>query len=133
MGDLIHKLPTDENNLSREEKQNLLLLFGKEEPEEEEQSPSVPIRTATPIPDNPNRPLPVATLTSPPSPIFQLRQEIIQVALIAGVFCLFQFSFVDSLLSNYLPLCKADAIRNVAKSVLFGIVIWILVNRKYIR
>ena len=132
MGDLIRKLPTDDVQLSKEEKENFILLFGEEE--EETISPPPPIRTATPIPENPKRPLPVPTTMNPsPAPVL-LKKELFQVAILSGLFFFFNLSLVDSLFQNYIPLCKSSEItRTVIKSVVFGIALWVLINFRYIQ
>lgn len=134
MGDLIQKLPTDEVQLSREEKQNFKLLFGEEEPN---QSPPAPIRVSTPLPEHPNRPLPVPTALSSPTPStspFLLKKELCQIGLLVILFFIFQFSFVNNIFQNYVPFCKSsELIRNAIKALVLAIVMWVLINFKYLK
>lgn len=135
MGDLIQKLPTDEVQLSREEKQNFKLLFGEEEVQPI--MPPPPSRLSTPLPERPKRPLPVPTALSPPTPVsnsFLLKRELFQIVILTVIFFVFQFSFVDNLFQNYVPFCKSsEIIRNVVKALVLAVVMWVLINSKYIR
>lgn len=127
MGDLIQRLPTDENGLSPDEQQNLLLLFGKEEEEPIVKPPMV--QQNVPIMTTPLR----ETIRPPLESSVNLKKEFIQVCILSAVFFVFNFAVVDSLLNKYVPLCSSSTlIRNVAKSVIFGIILWVLINYKYI-
>ena len=129
MGDLIQRLPTDENGLSPDEQQNLLLLFGKEEEEPVKQSSSSSFQQSVPIMTTQLR------NTRPPQTeqAVNLKKEFIQVCILSAVFFVFNFAVVDTLLNKYVPLCSSSSlIRNVAKSVVFGIILWVLINHKYI-
>ncbi len=141
MGDLIRKLPTDQDELSREEKENFALLFGEEEKENFQQlqqpvlsPPSEQQRVATPIPENPHRPMPVPTTfnPSPSSPVL-LKKELFQVSIFAAIFFVFQFPSVSSLFQNYIPMCKSEMTRYIVKAVVFGIVLLVLINFRYIQ
>lgn len=134
MGDLIQKLPTDQEQLTLEEKENFRLLFGEEEqrPISQPSPISPPLRTSTVLPENPKRPTPVASSLQPSSSSM-LKKEMFQVAILAGIFFLFQLPLVNSLFQTYIPLCKSDLICNVVKAIVFGIVLWVLINFKYIR
>lgn len=114
MGDLIHKLPTDEIVISGEDKESLLLLFGAKEKKEEP-----PEQDA------------VATVVLPRSG--ELARE--GVLILTYIFCFFIMSleWVDNLLRVYIPLCKNSWImRHLVKAVLFALIVWIVVNRVYL-
>jgi len=121
MGDLIHKLPTDEIVISGEDKESLLLLFGAKEEKQElpKTEPDTEVVDAAP------------TVILPRSG--ELARE--GVLILTYILCFFIVSlqWVDDLLQVYIPLCKNSwIVRHLVKAVLFALILWIVVNRVYL-
>lgn len=121
MGDLIHKLPTDEIIPNKDEADGILLLFGNKKKEEEENAPPA-----------------AAAATSSSDPVIeadrpQLAQEAVSIAMYAVCFFVLSLKWIDQIMQDYIPLCKNSwIIRDVLKSAIFGLLLWILLNRTYL-
>lgn len=128
MGDLIHKLPMDEIQVTIEEKDGLKMLFG---------NPPSP----SPLPVSPP-PSTIASLPQAPAPsssspevstYVKMSREFMAILLTAGIFFLFSIPMIDGILNTFVPLCKNSwIVRNSVKAIVFGLIIWIFVNRNYL-
>lgn len=129
MGDLIHKLPMDEIQVTIEEKDGLKMLFGNAPP------PPAPIPPAAP----PSPPAASVVAPAPPpetvteSTYSKMSKELMVILLTAGIFFLFSIPMIDGVLNTFIPLCKNSwIVRNSVKAVIFGLIVWIFVNRNYL-
>jgi len=135
MGDLIHKLPMDEIQVTIEEKDGLKMLFGNAPP------PPAPI-PAPPAAAPPSPPMPPAASVVAPAPppetvtestYTRMSKELMVILLTAGIFFLFSIPMIDGVLNTFIPLCKNSwIVRNSVKAVIFGLIVWIFVNRNYL-
>jgi hypothetical protein len=126
MGDLIHKLPTDEILMSNEEKEGLLLLFGTKEKQD---AP-------------PQKPEPPAEAVIQQETVIQqeaivdnktgLAREGSVILIYIIFFFLASRNWINHLLETYIPLCKNSwIIRDSLKAVIFALFLWIILNRTY--
>jgi ABC-type uncharacterized transport system permease subunit len=113
MGDLIHKLPTDEILMNSDEKEGLVLLFGQKD------------KDAPMTADIPEH-ITIDKQTA-------LAHEIFLLLLFICLFFLVSLRFIDGLLENYIPFCKNLWImRNFIKAIIFAIILWVILNRTHI-
>jgi hypothetical protein len=135
MGDLIQKLPMDEIRLSTNEMDGIKMLFGTTDSQPPPPPPPPPpIQQAPPV--HPTVPATVATaVASPPSTesCRKMSQEVMAILLTSGIFFVFCLPVLDGVLDAFVPLCKNSwIVRTAVKSILFGLIIWIFVNRQYL-
>ena len=136
MGDLIHKLPMDEIQVTIEEKDGLKMLFGNAPPPPAPPAPMPP----APMPAPPAAPVaaPVVPQAPPPETVTEstyskMSKELMVILLTAGIFFLFSIPMIDGVLNTFIPLCKNSwIVRNSVKAVIFGLIVWIFVNRNYL-
>ena len=127
MGDLIQRLPTDEIQLPNEEQENFALLFGVEEQEP-------PPRRRQQQQFIEDMPPPSQTARMGRKNTRHLKREFISVFSFIIVFFILNLPVVKSLIQGYIPLCNKSWIAtNVVQSILFGFVMWMVVNFDYSR
>ena len=129
MGDLIHKLPMDEIQVTIEEKDGLKMLFGNAPPPPPPPPPApLPQAQAPPQPQpQPQAPQPVESTYA------KMSREVMVILLMAGIFFLFSIPMIDGILNTFVPLCKNSwIVRNSVKAIVFGLITWIFVNRNYL-
>ena len=138
MGDLIHKLPMDELDISREETDSIVLLFGKQCISE----PVVKTMNATTIRDNSTTTTTTTTATptitntttpmSKPHASSDIVKEFIAIFTYSVVVFFFTIPYIDELFINFIPFCKNSwIVRNIIKAIVTAIVAWIIVNRHH--
>jgi hypothetical protein len=139
MGDLIQKLPMDELEISREETDSILLLFGKKEIQDASlptpSSPTIrPTSTSTSLPPTqstpPTPPTRLSTTTQPPPP--EIMKELMAILIYSIVVFFFMIPYIDELFVGFIPLCKNSwIIRNAIKAIVTAIIAWMIVNRRH--
>jgi len=133
MGDLIQKLPMDEIRLSSNEMDGIKMLFGTTDAQS---PPAQPPPPAAAMPATVVAPAAVAPAVAPPPSTESCRkmsQEVMAILLTSGIFFMFCLPVLDGVLDAFVPLCKNSwIVRTAIKSILFGLIIWIFVNRQYL-
>lgn len=113
MGDLIQKLPTDNIQLTQEERENFTMLFPNEYQQQQPQALSSPK-----LPNQPHK----------------LKKEFISIALFIAVFFLLNLPYIKNLIIEYIPMCnKSWILTNMVQAIVFAFILWIAVNAEYSR
>ena len=144
MGDLIHKLPMDELDISREETDSIVLLFGKKHcPSEPEPILPPPPSVTTTVHESSKRMNPATAPTPTPTtststfvsrshPSSDIVKEFIAIFTYSVVVFFFTIPYIDELFINFIPFCKNSwIVRNIIKAIVTAIVAWIIVNRHH--
>lgn len=128
MGDLIFQLPTDEIVVSKEDRDNAVLLFGSKK---QERIQSAPIQESVPPATTIDVPLPA---TVAPHAYLRLRRELTGFVVYMCLFFIAGIPVIDAVLIKFVPLCgKSWIVRAVLKAFLLSLIVWIMNNSRFLK
>lgn len=114
----------DEIAVSGEDEENLILLFGKKEvPSPSSSSSSI----AATVEQSQTK------ARTPEEESGRVLREFMTILWYAVLFYAMTLPPMDSLIKNFIPLCRTWFIRNGVKALIYAFLAWIVINRNYLK